>query len=177
MALTLNGTTGITSANIQDGAITNADINASAAIDASKLTGVGKVLQVVEAETSTLASTTSSTYADTGLSATITPSSTSSKILILIVQNFSQFNSATGDFRIVRNTTDLRTWGYACGYNTGGNFMPYVPMNYLDSPSTTSAVTYKTTFARTGGSGAVYANYQDGGGDMHSYMHLIEIGA
>jgi trimeric autotransporter adhesin len=67
----------ITSAKIVDGTIVNADINASAAIAGTKLTGAGKVLQVVTATDSTQRSTTSTSFvtASNTLSVSITPSS------------------------------------------------------------------------------------------------------
>ena len=78
--------TKIQSLGITDGTIVNADINASAAIAGTKLTGVGKVLQVVNATYSTDTSTTSTSYVDTGLTATITPLFSTSKVLVLISQ-------------------------------------------------------------------------------------------
>tara|TARA_Y200000002_G_scaffold265512_1_gene220582 strand:- start:329 stop:943 length:615 start_codon:yes stop_codon:yes gene_type:complete len=93
MALVLNGSndtiTGlqINSSNIVDGSIVNADVNASAAIAASKLSGIsaGKILQVVSTTKSDGFSTTSSSFVDiTGLSRTITPTAASSKIHIVV---------------------------------------------------------------------------------------------
>ena len=79
MATTITGS-GVN--NIVDGTITNADINASAAIAGSKLSGAGKVLQVVSASTSGDISTTSSGFQATGLVVSITPLNTSSKLFV-----------------------------------------------------------------------------------------------
>ena len=70
------------------------------ALDGSALTGVGKVLQVVMGTTNTAASTGSATYTDTGLSATITPSATSSKVLAMVNQplTVSSATSAARDY-------------------------------------------------------------------------------
>jgi hypothetical protein len=120
--------------------------------------GGGKVLQVVFAEYST-ANTTTTTYADTGLSATITPSAATSKILVIASQQASA--SRTSDdvgvqYRLVRGSTTILQQGAA---DEGGSFYQYIamsgessvifttvtPITYLDSPSTTSATTYKIT--------------------------------
>jgi hypothetical protein len=94
MAITINGS-GITSSEIADGTITNADINASAAIVGSKLSGAGKVLQVVNVLTTTQASQTLST-SDTQvglLTKSITPLGANSKFLIS-VRWFGEVNAA-----------------------------------------------------------------------------------
>jgi len=76
--------TKIQSLGITDGTIVNADINASAAIAGTKLTGVGKVLQVVQTFKADSFSSSSTSFTDvTGLSVSITPSSASNKILVL----------------------------------------------------------------------------------------------
>ena len=92
MALVLDGGANtitnlvINSANITDGSIVNADINASAAIASSKISGsLGKILQVVSATKTDHFSTTSSSLTEiTGLNVTITPSETTSKIYLVI---------------------------------------------------------------------------------------------
>jgi FtsP/CotA-like multicopper oxidase with cupredoxin domain len=120
--------------------------------------GGGKVLQVVFAEYST-ANTTTNTYADTGLSATITPSAATSKILVIASQHASASRSADDvgvQYRLVRGSTTILQQGAA---DEGGSFYQYIamsgessvifttvtPITYLDSPSTTSATTYKIT--------------------------------
>ena len=90
--------TKIQSLGITDGTIVNADINASAAIAGTKLSGAGIVLQVVSTDYTSTASSTSATPADvSGFSATITPASASNNILIFVsvclqsVHNYSGF--------------------------------------------------------------------------------------
>lgn len=112
-----------------------------------------KVLQVVQATTTSQTSTTSGTFTDTNLSASITPSSSSSKILVLVTQNMyvdSGGSDNGGSTQIVRNSTGVFGSGnsnsyyiLASGVAATGMSM-YVSMNYLDSPATTSATTYKT---------------------------------
>jgi hypothetical protein len=125
----------------------------------------GAVLQVVSASTTTQLITTTTSYVDTGLSVTITPSSTSSKVKIEFV--FTSINIAANvtagcSFRIIRGSTDLYTptarHAFYASANLGGaTYRPYMDMA-LDSPSTTSAITYKVQVA-TYNSGAIVLNY------------------
>jgi len=129
--------------------IQNASL-ASGVPSAAKLPA-GSVLQVVTANYAVETATTLTTWTDTGITATITPTSASSKILILISNPafaYATTISSGGQFQILRNSTSI--------YNTGLNSL-YVfvngasaiqnnsqqGINYLDSPATTSATTYK----------------------------------
>jgi hypothetical protein len=118
---------------------------------ASAANGVGKILQVVTGTTSTTVTVTATTFTDSGLSATITPTSATSKILVLVSQQLVvQLNAADvniGRMQIVRDSTVVETfaglgymYSFAGGMLVGGNFFGQC----LDSPNTTSAVTYKT---------------------------------
>ena len=134
----------------------------------------GSVLQVVHGTTSTQVDTTSSSYVDTGLTATITPSSTSSKILA--IYSPSLYQAVTGSaitLQLVRGSTSIAVHGYAL-YASGSLVISHVAATHLDSPSTTSATTYKIQMA-TGDSFNVSANYDDGSGDTHSTITLMEI--
>jgi hypothetical protein len=112
----------------------------------------GKVLQVVSATTSTETSTSTSTYVDTNLTATITPLFSTSKILVLVNQQGCQ--KRTGDvsngltLRLMRSSTELIVLQLYGGYTDTNsfNYFSAIGGNYLDSPATTSAVTYKTQF-------------------------------
>ena len=143
--------------------------------------GGGKVLQVVQGTTTTGMGTTSSTYADTNLTATITPSSASSKVLVLITQSFSMYAGGTEEVmikvKLVKGSTDILSYtgdfiklrGASGTLTLSGNF----PITYLDSPATTSATTYKTQGAlnATGASREVTFN------NFSSQIILMEIGA
>jgi hypothetical protein len=115
--------------------------------------GGGKVLQVVAATYSTETQSTSNSYADTGLTATITPSSATSKVLVIMTQNGVAKNGDTNvGLRLVRNSTTIAQIGVlllstsTSLYQEGnGNIA------FLDSPATTSATTYKTTFNSAAG--------------------------
>ena len=116
--------------------------------------GAGGVLQVVQATSNSQTSTASGTFTDTSLSATITPSSSTSKILVLVCQNFYVDGGGLdsgGSICIVRNSTIVyaasssNSFYISVGSGTGNSAISmYAPMNYLDSPATTSVVTYKT---------------------------------
>jgi hypothetical protein len=110
----------------------------------------GKILQVVSATQSTEASRTSdSSRFDSGLTASITPSSTSSKVLILVTQSLYTLNgtsTTTGRCHLMRGATDLASFvqrAYA-GNSTAFLFGQHITGHYMDSPASTSALTYKT---------------------------------
>jgi len=142
--------------------------------------GGGKILQVVSATTSTDTTIASTTFTDTGLSATITPSSTSSRILVLVTQFATTTRSANdqgGYARLDRNGTIIYadngaefTIGGASSLAFGFSFA----FSYVDSPATTSARTYKTQgkVGTTLNSGQIVFNSTSLGSIV-----LLEIGA
>jgi len=140
-------------------------------------TGFGKVLQVVSAFTTTEATSSSSTYADSNLTATITPSSASNKVLVLISQSGSKAGANTHlNIRVYRGATEIggTVAGRSIGY-TGDSANNYVGIAFscsiLDTPSSTSALTYKTQFNNNNAGGTVRVQV-DGGA---SYITLMEI--
>ena len=138
---------------LQSGGTTKATVNSSG------LTSPGHILQVVQGTHSTNVTNSSNTYADTGLTASITPSSTSNKILVMV--SHSQCNK-TGDnsqnalgIKLFRGSTEIYYPTSLSGYgNLAQGTIFEVSFNYLDTPSTTSATTYKTQFANEGNNGA-----------------------
>ena len=137
----------------------------------------GTIIQVVNASSATETGNGTTTLADTSLSATITPKFATSKILVCINQAELYTPTSNTGLRLVlyRGATFCVTFQYFAGYqnlaaaniclSSGG-------IDYLDSPATTSATTYKTQFARLGGSGTVYVQ---NGGAASSTMTLMEI--
>ena len=142
--------------------------------------GGGKILQVGSATSTTQTDTTSTSYADcTGITAAITPAATGSKVLVLISVNVTATgNQAVGEFKIVRtiggSATDLFVFSQV-------NHLEHENANHflqqLDSPSTTSAATYKLQFFRTDQSGTLTVNRNDGSDIARSVITLIEVGA
>jgi hypothetical protein len=112
----------------------------------------GKVLQVVQGTTSTAVTNSTTTYADTTLTATITPTLATSKVLVMVSQNGcnkTAGNAGNGlKLKLVRDATDILQIAQAALYSgVVSDTFDSVSSNYLDSPSTTSATTYKTQFA------------------------------
>jgi hypothetical protein len=186
MAITISGS-GITSANIADGTIVNADVadvaaskltGALPALDGSALTGVGKVLQIVQGTTSTSVANSTNVYADTGLTATITPTSTTSKILVVYHQNGGYVDATSSNnglkIRLIRDVTAIETLDTPVGWNLKFQqiYLPTISSSYLDSPSTTTATTYYTQFRNNANNASVYVQIQS----CPSTITLMEIG-
>jgi hypothetical protein len=191
MAITISGS-GITSANIADGTIVNADINSSAAIDGSKVSGsFGKVLQVVQTVKTDSTSTSSATAVSiTGLSVSITPSSSSSKILITASVYIGHTNGqrrqelyltggGSAAYKGDVNSTLKRAASAACNRTADAYGMHGHTLSYLDSPATTSAITYQVQWSTEGATmylnrpGTIDAN----GSSTASTITVMEIGA
>ena len=166
--LVREATTGTVS--VTDGSVTNSKIVSMAAskltgalpaLDGSALTGVsaGKVLQVkstTKTDTASFTSAYTNTFVDlSGLSVSITPSSTSSKIQVLFTVNVSQSAAATVHVRLVRDSTAIyvgdqvgssRIRSSSIWRNASTPYLLEVHNlngNHLDEPATTSSVTYK----------------------------------
>jgi len=147
---------------------------ASSAVTRPKIGYAGAVLQVVNATYSTDTTNGTTTYADTGLTATITPTSATSKILVLVNQsgiNIDTINSGTS-VQLLRTLTSLVVFASFYGFQTAGVVMG-ASACYLDSPATTSATTYKTQFKRGAGSGTAYVQNNS----STSTITLMEIAA
>jgi hypothetical protein len=135
----------------------------------------GTVLQVVNATTTTMTVNSTGTYVSTGLSGSITPKSASSKILVNISQ--SMYNYAAGGgfaamtVRLVRGaSTTLQTFidaGFTRAYvsPSGVDNVHQFSINFLDSPSTTSSVSYRTDFIKAFGD-SVYAQVNNNPGSI-----------
>jgi hypothetical protein len=163
---------------------------ASIVADSSESTGLkwaapaggGKVLQVVEGILSTYAATSSTTFVDTGLTVSITPSSATSKILIFAtlssVEKRSGNNNTAMEVRLMRNSTSIFNsdrnafTGSSLTLNIGT-----VTLNKLDSPATTSAITYKVQNKSLVSGQFVDINVYDTVNDVDSTIIAMEIGA
>lgn len=146
----------------------------------SEMAGAGQVLQVVNATYSTTTSTSSTSFSDIGLTATITPKFATSKILILVSVPFfitKSSNDMGGKLQLVRNSTaiytdnsEIGTYIYTASGGAGQLGVKW-NVNYLDSPATTSATTYKVQQASYS-TGTVYAQ---AGNSTASVITLLEI--
>jgi hypothetical protein len=165
---------------VPQSAVTNltADLAAKAALASPTFTGTvtlpadtvlngvslasGVIAQVVQATYSTDTGSTSATFADTGLSATITPKKSTSKILVTVsipwMVTHSSGASAGAAFQLLRGATAVLTLPsnaiFTQSNSTAGIVMNGVlHIDYLDSPATGAAVTYKVQHRLTGGTG------------------------
>tara|TARA_B110000444_G_scaffold257108_1_gene294894 strand:+ start:703 stop:1257 length:555 start_codon:yes stop_codon:yes gene_type:complete len=144
--------------------------------------GGGKVLQVIQAQTNTAKSMGGQSYVDTNLTGAITPSASDSKVLVLINQAGNvNISSGAGQkfamFNLVRGSTEVTAISQRVqySYNSGqADFPIFNGIVYLDSPSTTSATTYKTQMKITA-AGSMDVMVQQNSG--YSTITLIEIGA
>lgn len=139
----------------------------------------GSILQVVNATYATQTGSNSTTYVDTGLSATITPSSTSSKILVIVQHGGCgrDTNDTTLQLQLLRGATVLYKFETVGGWTAspGRLFFGTCGTTYLDSPATSSAVTYKTQQASYNGGANTYTQYNVGAGSATSTITLLEI--
>lgn len=159
-----------------NGQVLTADSTAATGLAWAAPAGGGKVLQVVQGDYATSTSSSSSTYADTGLTATITPTSATSKILVMYSISFRK-NTANQEnacnlrlFRGATNISQRTSMGYT---GTAIQNYGYVASNVLDTPATTSATTYKVQFASDNNTAAVTVH---GSNDLSTII-LMEIGA
>ena len=123
----------------------------------------GTVLQVVsDTDTATLTVTNDSTWHATGLVASITPSSASSKILILMHGNMystaANYQGAVTVFRGTTSGTNLgdASFGLGTAFDAGNANKGHISCSYLDSPSTTSAQTYTVAIKTDGVNGGIF---------------------
>jgi hypothetical protein len=178
MALVLNGSgsiTGLSAGGLPDGSVTADDIASLPA---------GSVLQVVQGTYGTSSSTTSTSFTTTNLTASITPSNASNKVLVLVslpawTDTLGSYNARYTIFRGTTSGTNLgnslaglgmiSVFSGATGYTTFST----VAMNYLDSPNTTSSQLY-TVAARSEGNSSTAAWC---GGSATATITLMEIAA
>jgi len=155
-----------------DGQVLTADSTASLGV---KWGAGSKVLQVVGASTSTATSSTTSTFVDTNLTATITPSASTSKIVVIVQQQGLYKTGNTGmGLKLFRSGTEIIKFAESTGstLSTATNQVAGAGVSYLDSPATTSAVTYKTQLNNIDSTGTVTVQY-----GSTSTIVLMEIGA
>jgi hypothetical protein len=165
MAITINGSTGISGVPAGGYNLVDGDMPS------------GAVLQVVQSIFTTEVATTTTSWADTGMSASITPSNASNKVLVQINHGLLATANCYGRIQLLRGSTSLEIYGYAQYSYPSELSAGYLSAQWLDSPSTTSATTYKTQLALHTGSGTFKVNNGDSGGYQVSSIILMEIAA
>jgi len=207
-ASTLTGT--VAQANIADQAINEAKMQISNAptngyflsaqsgntggLTWAEAGGGGKVLQVVNVSSNTNAATSNTAWTDTGISLAITPSATSSKVMVMVNGTIAgKATTYSAGCAVMRGTTPIgggsagRYADGACVDQWQGTANDYHKshwsFNFLDTPNTTSATTYKIVFASgyaSGDGGYAYFNRNQADDDHFddlATITLMEIGA
>ena len=191
--------TGIDAAKLADGTVTSTElqyINSLSSNAQTQISGVGggKVLQVVQSgDMSAVFVSTSQTYADVGITLDITPSATSSKILLQLSGNFwcNQPDAAGygngAKLKMLRDSTQINEMNSYFDYPVAGDRHAFAVTRVfntvlLDSPSSTSSLTYKLQGAKNSASTAtVKIPYPVSGTPTQYYNHCrlvaMEIGA
>ena len=124
------------------------------------IAGVGKIVQIVSVHKSDSSSTTSTSFTDSGLEASITPSSSSNKVLVVVDAKMGMASGNIGYVGLFRGSTQIclgdangsaiRSYGAMDG--TSGQHDAYAAScSFLDSPSATSSTTYKVRFRGNNG--------------------------
>ena len=161
------------------------DTNQVQAYNGAAFAPLGTILQVVQVVLPTTFSSASTSYTDViGLAASITPSATSSKILVTFDNRVSQsVNDGTNRTRLLRNSTAIYI-GTASGsldneaqgeFQTGGRAITTITGTFLDSPNTTSSVTYKIQMKTSSGTFFVNRNDNDTTLRPASSVTLMEV--
>ena len=190
MAIVINGSgtvTGLAVGGLPDGTVDAGtlatDSVTAAKLEASAITATdlpaGSVLQVVSAAIGAYTTSSAQSWVDTNASLAITPQFSSSKIVCMFNFGFVMFgaNRLRGGFRLLRGSTTI-TGGstesmHFNQFASGGESIMPVALNCVDSPSTTSATTYKIQiYAHTSG---VSTQLIGDGNTRPSHMILMEI--
>lgn len=133
-----------------NGQVLTADSTASTGLKWATPASGGKVLQVVQATYTTSTTNATTTFANTGLSATITPSSTSSRILVMAYHPIRKTNTNAQNavrIKLQRGTTDIHQSADNLQTSAAAEASGSHQLSYVDSPATTSATTYRTQFS------------------------------
>jgi len=190
MAIAINGSTnvitGVAVGGLPD-AIVDADMLAANAVTAGKLaSGVGgkilQVLQVGKTDTTSVQSSGNNDYSDIpNFSLAITPSSTSSKILVMVALTVGG-NSGAFSLKLFRGSTEIGspssgTRPAMIHRYTAAQYLDSNIINFLDSPNTTSAITYKLQISTHGNAMVINRYSVSDDFTTASYLTLMEVGA
>ena len=118
----------------------------------------GGVVQTVYGSTNSEVTSSSGTYSDTGLTATITPTSSSNKVLIMAnIATALKQNATYFKVRAMRGATEIAKIDDGTGYTNNSNFSTggSISCHILDNPATNSATTYKLQFLSNSGGAVV----------------------
>ena len=143
--------------------------------------GVGKIGQIIQATTDSAVNVASTSNTDTGLTVNITPTATTSKVLVEVNQNIVtdiDTNLANSLLQLRRDSTSVITFGanvarIEAGSVSAVKFGNLTTFSYLDSPNTTSQVTYSTRGSISSTSNNGTARFQNS--SAYSVITVMEI--
>jgi hypothetical protein len=165
------GTTTLTLPTVNGTVLTSASSVARSQLPA------GSVLQVVQTSRNTTISTTSISFVTTGFSASITPTSSTSRILVLISGvMYTNTTAAEPQIAVYRGGTNITSDQLGDVFSSAGQIVGSVSGMYLDSPATTSSTTY-TIFYKQGNGGVPSALAFLGVNQCQTNIILMEIAA
>jgi len=146
--------------------------------------GGGGIIQVLQGNTNNRVETSSQSFVETNLSATITPKFSTSKIFVMISGDCNTNADDNEMFMTIYrkigggsfSNIGESTYGFACARSNADRLHSAVSINYLDSPATTSSVEYKVYVRKTsGGSGNV--EFPVNNGAQAVFITLMEVSA
>ena len=151
-------------------------------VDGVPTGGGGGIIQVLQGSTNNRTETSSQSFVATNLSATITPKFNTSKIFVMIS---GDCNTNADDnemymtiYRSIGGGTAENignaTYGFASARCNAERLHSAVSINYLDSPSTTSSITY-TFYIRKTSAGTGNVEFPVNNGHQYSYITLMEV--
>ena len=143
--------------------------------------GVGKIGQIIQATTDSAVNVASTSNTDTGLTVNITPTATTSKVLVQVNQNIVtdiDTNLGNAKIQLRRDSTSVITFGaniarIEAGSVSAVKFGNLTTFSFLDSPSTTSQVTYSTRGAISSTSNNGTARFQNS--SVFSVITVMEV--
>ena len=180
--LTASGIADTGSLSVTNNATIGGNLTVTGSVTAGSISGItGRIAQIIQSvSTSTASTSASGSYVTTGHSATITPTSSTSKILVTVTFTFKNSAGYDSGFTIYRGSTNIAgtNTNFAHGGTyTGGETEFPASIQYLDSPATASSTTYTVYMLNPGSPSTLTYNAGQGNGSQTgaAVITLLEI--